>query len=100
MPVKSFDRSDICQLSKAMIPPIKMIKITRHVTVESPLLKPFRSSFEAIGRNNIESKAAIVSGTKKLLAKYNPAKTPKAIMNNRAVLERDVGIKGVDQLVR
>jgi hypothetical protein len=75
-----------------MIPPINNIKIRRHVAVERPLLKPFRSNREASGRNNIDSIAAIVRGTKNVLAKYNPAKTAKAIINIKAVFERDTGI--------
>jgi hypothetical protein len=37
--------------------------------------------------------AAIVSGTRKGFAKYNPAKTAKKIMNMYAALETDVGIE-------
>jgi len=71
----------------------------RHVNEERPLLKPFLSNREASGKNSIDSIAAMASGTKNGLAKYKPAKTAKAIINNKAVFERDVGIAGKFHLV-
>ncbi len=44
-------------------------------------MQPLRSSFDAIGKNNIERMPAIVRGTKNDFAKNNPAKTPNAIIN-------------------
>jgi hypothetical protein len=81
MPVKSLARSEICQLTKAIIPAIKQIKIRIHAPTESPRLTPFFSNLLLIGRKSIERIPAMVSGTRKGLAKYNPAKTAKNIMN-------------------